>query len=37
LAELRTQPLRYDPQRLAAPPPGGGYGPGGRDKQGATL
>jgi uncharacterized integral membrane protein len=28
---------RYDPQRLAAPPHSGGYGPGGRDKQGATL
>jgi uncharacterized integral membrane protein len=37
LAELRSQPLRYDPQRLPAPPPGGGYRPGGRDKQGATL
>jgi uncharacterized integral membrane protein len=40
LAELRagaTTPSRYDPQRLAAPPQGGGYGPGGRDKQGATL
>jgi len=39
LAELRTAaaPLRYDPQRLPAPPPGGGYGSGGRDKQGATL
>ena len=28
---------RGDPQRLAAPLQGGGYGPGGRDKQGATL
>jgi uncharacterized integral membrane protein len=37
LAELCTQPFRYDPQRLAAPPPRGGYGPSGRDKQGATL
>jgi uncharacterized integral membrane protein len=37
LAELRSQPLRYDPHRLPAPPPGGGYRPGGRDKQGATL
>jgi uncharacterized integral membrane protein len=30
-------PSRYDPQRLAAPLPGGGYGATGRDKQGATL
>jgi uncharacterized integral membrane protein len=37
LADLRATPLRYDPQRLSAPPQGGGYGPGGRDKQGATL
>jgi uncharacterized integral membrane protein len=39
LADLRAgaTPLRYDPQRLAAPPQGGGYGPTGRDKQGATL
>jgi uncharacterized integral membrane protein len=39
LADLRAgaAPLRYDPQRLPAPPQGGGYGPGGRDKQGATL
>jgi uncharacterized integral membrane protein len=28
---------RGDPQRLAGPSQGGGYGPGGRDKQGATL
>ena len=28
---------RGDPQRLPAPPQGGGYGPSGRDKQGATL
>ena len=28
---------RYDPQRLPAPFPGGSYGSGGRDKQGATL
>ena len=39
LAELRTAaaPLRYDPQRLPAPAPGGGYGSSGRDKQGVTL
>jgi uncharacterized integral membrane protein len=39
LADLRTgsTPLRYDPQRLSAPPQGGLYAPGGRDKQGATL
>jgi uncharacterized integral membrane protein len=40
LADLRAgaaTPLRYDPQRLPAPPQGGGYGSGGRDKQGATL
>jgi uncharacterized integral membrane protein len=30
-------PSRYDPQRLAAPSQGGGYGATGRDKQGATL
>jgi uncharacterized integral membrane protein len=30
-------PSRYDPQRLPAPLPGGIYGAGGRDKQGATL
>ena len=30
-------PSRYDPQRLAAPLQGGGYGAAGRDKQGATL
>jgi uncharacterized integral membrane protein len=28
---------RGDPQRLSVPSQGGGYGPGGRDKQGATL
>ncbi len=28
---------RYDPQRLSGPQPGGLYGSGGRDKQGATL
>ena len=28
---------RGDPQRFPAPSQGGGYGPGGRDKQGATL
>jgi hypothetical protein len=28
---------RYEPQRLPGPPQGGFYGPGGRDKQGATL
>jgi uncharacterized integral membrane protein len=40
LADLRAgvaTPLRYDPQRLSAPPQGGGYGTSGRDKQGATL
>jgi uncharacterized integral membrane protein len=40
LADLRTgavTPSRYDPQRLSAPQQGGGYGSGGRDKQGATL
>lgn len=45
LADLRAgaaTPPRYDPQRLPAPPQGGygstgGYGPTGRDKQGATL
>jgi uncharacterized integral membrane protein len=39
LADLRagTAPLRSDPQRLPAPLPGGIYGAGGRDKQGATL
>ena len=39
LADLRSAatPSRYDPQRLPAPPQGGGYGAGGRDKQGATL
>ena len=39
LADLRTgsTPSRYDPQRLSAPPQGGSYGSGGRDKQGATL
>ena len=40
LADLRgsaTMPSRLDPQRLAAPPRGGGYGTAGRDKQGATL
>jgi uncharacterized integral membrane protein len=40
LADLRgsaNTPSGYDPQRLPAPPPGGFYGPGGRDKQGATL
>jgi uncharacterized integral membrane protein len=38
LADLRSAtPSRYDPQRLPAPPQGGGYGSGGRDKQGATL
>jgi uncharacterized integral membrane protein len=39
LADLRagTAPSRSDPQRLAAPLPGGIYGAGGRDKQGATL
>jgi len=39
LADLRgaATPSRHDPQRLPAPPQGGGYGAGGRDKQGATL
>jgi uncharacterized integral membrane protein len=40
LADLRAgtaTPSRYDPQRLPAPLQGGGYGPSGRDKQGATL
>jgi uncharacterized integral membrane protein len=40
LADLRAAaitPSRYDPQRLSAPSPGGGYGSSGRDKQGATL
>jgi uncharacterized integral membrane protein len=39
LADLRagSMPSRNDPQRLAAPPQGGLYGAGGRDKQGATL
>jgi uncharacterized integral membrane protein len=40
LADLRAAaitPSRYNPQRLAAPAQGGGYGAGGRDKQGATL
>jgi uncharacterized integral membrane protein len=39
LADLRAGAAtsRYDPQRLSAPPQGGGYGPSGRDKQGATL
>jgi uncharacterized integral membrane protein len=39
LADLRTatSPSRYDPLHLPAPPQGGGYGAGGRDKQGATL
>ena len=40
LADLRAgamTPSRYDPQRLAAPLRGGGYGATGRDKQGATL
>jgi uncharacterized integral membrane protein len=40
LADLRAgamTPSRYDPQRLAAPLQGGGYGATGRDKQGATL
>ena len=38
LADLRagTASARYDPQRLAGPQ-GGGSGPGGRDKHGATL
>ena len=39
LTDLRagTTASRYDQQRLPAPSPGGIYGPGGRDKQGATL
>ena len=40
LAELRSgagMPPRYDPKRLPGPSRGGGYGAGGRDKQGATL
>ena len=39
LADLRTAAatFRGDPRRLPAPSQGGGYGPGGRDKQGATL
>jgi uncharacterized integral membrane protein len=39
LADLRAAAAtsRGDPQRLSAPSRGGGYGPGGRDKQGATL
>jgi len=39
LADLRAAAAtsRGDPQRLRAPSQGGGYGPGGRDKQGATL
>jgi uncharacterized integral membrane protein len=40
LADLRAggmTPSRYDPQRLAAPSQGGGYGAAGRDKQSATL
>ena len=39
LADLRANAAasRYDPQRLAAPLQGGGYGATGRDKQGATL
>ena len=39
LADLRagSMPSRNDPQRWAAPPQGGLYGAGGRDKQGATL
>ena len=39
LADLRAAAAtsRGDPQRLAAPSQGGGYGPSGRDKQGATL
>jgi uncharacterized integral membrane protein len=40
LADLRAAaiaPSRYDLRRLAAPAGGGGYGAGGRDKQGATL
>jgi uncharacterized integral membrane protein len=40
LADLRASAMtasRYDPQRLAGPLQGGGYGPSRRDKQGATL
>jgi uncharacterized integral membrane protein len=39
LADLRAgaMPSRYDPPRLPGPAPAGLYGPGGRDKQGATL
>jgi uncharacterized integral membrane protein len=39
LADLRTRAgaARYDQQRLPAPSQVGFYGPGGRDKQGATL
>ena len=39
LADLRAGAAapRYDQQRLPAPSQGGFYGPGGRDKQGATL
>ena len=39
LADLRagSAASRYEPQRLPGPPQGGFYGPGGRDKQGATL
>jgi uncharacterized integral membrane protein len=40
LADLRAgamAPSRYDPRRLSALAPGGRYGSGGQDKQGATL
>src|SRR6476469_8190431 len=39
LADLRSAAAssRYDLQRLPGPSQGGGYGAGGRDKQGATL
>jgi uncharacterized integral membrane protein len=39
LADLRagSTASRHEPQRLPGPPQGGFYGPGGRDKQGATL
>ena len=40
LADLRAggpMPSWPGSQRLPAPPPGGGYGTAGRDKQGATL
>jgi uncharacterized integral membrane protein len=39
LADLRAAATtsRGDPQRLSAPPQGGGYRSSGRDKQGATL